>query len=259
MSYKQTFALLCIVFLTAPSFAQEGEVDPAIACFNSLAEKPSLSVLREKIALVDSRAQTLAMLSNDSKPKKTEREAISIWVVEVEKCIASSRPWHREHYPASMLSSIDKYFATMKLNAADLYAGKLSFGAFARDRAALTSKLDSELVEMGQAIREQQRQANAAVEFKSTQDKRQAALDAERKEEAEWTRRQQEQQFEQTMADAERTRRMNFIQNMNRNNAQSGYQVVQPPVMGRGSSCTSTVSGNVVSTNCRPNGLQVPW
>ena len=259
MRHKRTVILICGVLLSAVSFAQDGEVDPAIACFNSIMEKPALNVLRDKVALVDARAQTLAMLSEVGKPKKAEKEAISIWVIEIEKCTSSSRQWHQEHYPASMLSSIDKYFATMKLSAADLYAGKISFGAFARDRAALTSKLDSELVERGQTIREQQRQANEADELKNAQEKRQAVLEAARKEENERIQQQQKEQFERTMAEAERTRRMNFIQNMNRNNAQSGYQVIQPPVMGGGSNCTSTIAGNVVSTNCRPNGLQVPW
>ena len=259
MRLKRTFSQLCVAFVSTTSFAQGSVADPAIACLNSLLDKPALNAVRDKIALVDARAQTLSMLSNEAKPKKTEKEAISVWVLETEKCVSASRQWHQEHYPASMLSLIDTYFATMKLRAADLYAGKITFGAFARDRAAMTTKLDADLVEIGQTIREQERQANEAAEIKTVQEKRHTEMAEARREEIESARRQEEDKFNRTMAEAERARMMNYFQNMNRNNAQSGYQVVQPPIMGRGSNCTSTVMGNVVSTNCRPSGLQIPW
>ncbi|ARO88659.1 hypothetical protein EBAPG3_013255 [Nitrosospira lacus] len=144
------FKILIALALSSQVYASDD--DPSTECIKNLASAPDLSILKDKIALSDIREQTLEMLSNRKKPLLKEKKGISLWIVEAEKCMQDGEQWRELNYPAQLNARINTFVMDFKSLAASLYGDELSYGEFARKRAAITAVFQNDSTEIVQAL-----------------------------------------------------------------------------------------------------------
>lgn len=148
-----TVFILLSAYISACAGAQElSQQDPSLNCFASIPSLPGLQILKNKVALGVASLATLDMLSNDKKPTKTEKVAISLWIDQSEKCASLGNDWRSLNYPAIVISLSEQYIAFTKSLAADLYARKISYGKFAKSRINAEEKYKVNLTEAVQKI-----------------------------------------------------------------------------------------------------------
>jgi hypothetical protein len=170
---KNVVKTVLLLIFTIP-FANAEESDPSLPCFLELKDKQELQILKDKISLSDGRYQTLEMLSNPQKPTKQEKKSLQIWVDAIENCKLLGDQWRKKNYPISVNNILEQTSTQLKLLTADLYAGKISYGVFAKERAVKLAKLNNDLTEVVQKIQ---------AEIKAKQEQ-QAAVDEHRQQES---------------------------------------------------------------------------
>ena len=146
-----TICTLSMAFTIA--HADSSSTDPSKACFLSLSDNPDLSVLKDKIAISDVNSQTIEMLSNEKRPTVREKASLSKWVTETEKCKKLGDAWRQTNLPGSLVTIVDQYFLKLKLMTSDLYAGKINYGTYAKNRAELFSKTNGEMIKVNEQIK----------------------------------------------------------------------------------------------------------
>jgi len=115
--------------------------DPTEVCLNNLSNQKELQVLRGKIVL-GGESQSLEILSNTKKPNQLEKNALLSLDRLIDQCRSQGKDWRMKNYPSSLNSVIDStFFSNYKFLLADLYAGKFTFGDFARKRQELGTEL----------------------------------------------------------------------------------------------------------------------
>ena len=135
-------ALLCVGLICAIAAAQER--DPAQACLQSLAEHPALAPLKGKFPFYDYRSQSLSLLANDERPTDAEKQALERWAMEADRCHAQGEA-ARLRQPAGVSALLGQYALTRKALAADLFAGKITYGDFGRAMALAETRLSDDL------------------------------------------------------------------------------------------------------------------
>ncbi len=139
--------------------------NPGDECFKALADAPELQILQSK-APVSFRKQSFDMLTNEQKPTDIERTAIKTWGQRGEGCIALDAEY-RQRMPAKIAAIRQRGYADLLALIAELYSGNLTYGEFARRRAAVNSESKTQyervMVEINEA-RAQQRQQNQAIQ-----------------------------------------------------------------------------------------------
>lgn len=218
--------------------------DPSAACIQQLGGDERLQALFKKAPLDISKGQPLEVLANQSKATAKEKAALSILVSELDRCTELGADWRKQNYPASINGYGNSYQSFLRSAIADLYAGKLSFGDFAkaRDRefTELLNKVNNEVQQL-----QAQRAANARQQ-------EQAAATAEEQRKAEM-RRSFEQaearrhEAEQQAIRAEESRRQAAIQYL-QNQRQMRPIQVQPYQMPVPTTTNCNTFGN--QTNC---------
>ena len=138
-----TGALIASLGATALA-VQEARHDPGEACLAALAARPELAVLRGKFAFAEYRRQSLAMLANSDRPNAAEQTALSLWADAADSCLALGAAWRYSTLSPSSLALRNDFAQKRKALAADLYAGRLSYGEFAKAMASAEAALPSE-------------------------------------------------------------------------------------------------------------------
>jgi flagellar biosynthesis GTPase FlhF len=183
-------------------------------------------------------------LANQSKATAKEKTALSILVSELDRCTELGADWRKQNYPASINGYGNTYQSFLRSAMAELYAGKLTFGDFAKARDRELTELLNKVSQEVQQIqaqragekRQQEQAANAAEE------QRRAAV-RRSFEQAEAQRRYEEQQAMQ----ADESRRQAALQYLFNQRQAQPYQV-QPYQMPVPKTTNCSTYGN--QTNC---------
>lgn len=218
--------------------------DPSAACIQQLGGDERLQSLFKKAPLDISKGQSLEVLANQSKATPKEKTALSVLVSELDRCTDLGADWRKQNYPASINGYGNTYQSFLRSAMAELYAGKLTFGDFAKARdKALTELLNKVSIEVQQIQaqragekRQQEQEANVAEEQRRAAVRRSA-------DQAEAQRRYEEQQAMQ----AEESRRQAAMQYLLNQRQAQPYQV-QPYQMPVPRTTNCSTFGN--QTNC---------
>ncbi|MBT8582427.1 hypothetical protein G6653_06540 [Polynucleobacter paneuropaeus] len=144
--------------LFMPFFAFAQATDPSSAeCFSALESNSELQVLKGKVALGNVSGQTLEILANDKKPSPAEKSALAKWDSSRQPCIQQSLEWSHSHYAPNVAVILERLISQFKSNLVDLYAGKITYGQFAKARQANADNAKAEAVNLDQ----QNQNANA--------------------------------------------------------------------------------------------------
>ena len=183
MKFIRKIVLMGFV-LFAPLFAFAQAIDPSGECFNGLENNPELQAIKGKVALGTIDGQTLEMLASDKRPNSVEKNAISKWDTLRQPCNKVSQDWWNSRVPQNVAVIISKVQSEFKSLLADLYAGRITYGQFAKNRLAISEKAKVEAVnanQQNQMAQNQQAQIdrqNAQAEAQIQEQKRQAAINA---------------------------------------------------------------------------------
>ncbi len=244
--YKVIWALL-VLLSCGGALAQ----DPSAACVSELGEDARFLSLFKKAPLDISKGQPLEVLANPSKPTTKEKAVILILVSEIDRCTALGADWRKQNYPASINGYSNSYQSFLRSAIADLYAGKLSFGDFAkaRDRefTELLNKVNFEVQQLQARRAEDTRQQEQAAKVADEQRRAAAQRSAEQ---AEAQRRYSEQQAMQ----ADESRRQAALQYLLNQRQAQPYQMpvpVQPYQMPVPRTTNCTTYGNQMNCSTR--------
>ncbi len=124
---KQAVGFLLAAFLNASAISQT-----STECEQSILSDKRFAVLIGKVDLLNSANQTTAILANSKTPSAPEKAAISDWIEEIKRCSNPGIEYHRQRSP-EVGDIFEKAYLELYLSAADLYAGKITYGKFALD------------------------------------------------------------------------------------------------------------------------------
>ncbi|QWC97561.1 hypothetical protein G6729_03835 [Polynucleobacter paneuropaeus] len=142
---KLLTAFLALALFSSTSLVYAQESDPSQACFAGLNEKPDLQIIRSKVALSNPNNQTLVMINNRSKAKKYEKVAISQWNLDANECFNLGKSYREEHSTPLMVTAANEMHQNFEDAVQKLYIGKLSYGAFAKERAQSLARYNAML------------------------------------------------------------------------------------------------------------------
>jgi hypothetical protein len=218
-------AILCLLAITAPSFADnQVPANPSIECFAAMEGNPAFSSLKGKMML-GAGDTPLEILSNNAKPNKIEKVAISKFVSIGEKCNHLGDEWRSSYLPIEGQGLYDSYIVTAKENLADLYGRKITYGDYAKKRDAALAKFKTDIGALKMKLIAQQ---------KADQDKKDQ--EAQRQNAQQQAMQQQyELQQAQIAAQQEQAKRAAILQllsnqqQIQQQQQQNLYNVVRPP------------------------------
>lgn len=118
--------------------------DPTDSCFANLPAQKELQILKGKIDLA-SGPVSLETLSNNKKPTPNEKVAILAFDKTVEQCRELGKDWRIKNVPSTINEIVNSAFSDLKLLLAELYAGRSTYGDFAKNRQELINKLGSQI------------------------------------------------------------------------------------------------------------------
>lgn len=237
-----TASLACIAAEPGPEpklaciacIAREPEANPQIACLVALADKPELRVLKGKIQFGSPEGPTLEMMANTKRPTKAEKAAISSLVSQAEACIHEGDEWRKDHWPASVVALYEQHVAATKARTADLYAGQITYGDYAKASAAAVAQFKAEVgavVEKIKAEQEARRQAQQLQQDRQAQDLlRQQREQKERQDQRDLAIQQQNAQIAAQNEQARRAAALQIINNMNQRPLYLPPIQINPPV-----------------------------
>lgn len=216
-----------LLMLSSVALAGEGE-----SCFALSARNDAYAPLSKKLALVNPNMPTVEMLTNAAKPSKSEKKLIGLWLLELEECMKNNPDYSMSDQPPHIANLFNSQNLDFFATTSDLYAGKLTYGDYARARARSSSEFLSKLQEILQS--EQAKNDAAAA---------QKAAEAERKE---MLARQEYERYVQQQQAQENAKRQAALQYLA--NQPKPYQLPQPYQMPVPQRTNCTTFGNV--TNC---------
>ena len=230
---KKLFWILVVGCFCGGAIAQ----DPSAVCIQQLGGDERLQSLFKKAPLDISKGQPLEVMANQSKATAKEKAALSLLVSELDKCTELGADWRKQNYPPSINAYGSTYQSFLRAALADLYAGKLTFGDFAKVRDKEFTELRNKItfeVQQIQAQRDMEKRKQEQ-EARSAEDQRQANA-VRQAEQAEAQRRYAEQQAMQ----ADESRRQAALQLLLNQRQAQPYQVqpYQMPVP-RTTSCNT--------------------
>jgi len=180
ISIRKLAIFVLALFMPLITVYAQQAVDPSIACFSELEDKPDLQILKSKVALNDVRKQTLEMLSNNSRPTKAEKTALATWEAYVTECNKDSESFHKKYYAPKLNALSEEFFTNLKGLLADLYSGKITFGTFAKSRATMYTAFIAKITEVSEQIKAQNTEAQRRIdEFTNASAQQQAQQQAQ--------------------------------------------------------------------------------
>lgn len=151
------FALLSLMLTSGNVLAG----DPALTCIDDIQNNQNLQILQGKILLSGHTGElTLAMLLNSNIPTKEEQEALSLWVSERDKCMRLGEVWREKNLYPAQITIFNGFETDLLTLTADLYAGKITYGDFAKARASKYTEAERNWASVKQQISQQQQQLN---------------------------------------------------------------------------------------------------
>ncbi|AJP48030.1 hypothetical protein PG1C_05315 [Rugosibacter aromaticivorans] len=152
---KLMSALLTTLFLACTqSQALADSTNPVRECDARIKSKDELKILNGKIELIFSGSPTLEMMANYKVPNQKEKEAIALWIEEQKKCKQLGDEWFTSARP-EWVALIDRAYSDMFFLAADLYGGKINYGAFAKGQVKINDDLKISMASLKQQLRQQ--------------------------------------------------------------------------------------------------------
>lgn len=167
------FGLLLAFNVKAEVLAQPS-TDPTIGCIDQLRVDARFQSLFEKMPIDITKGQPLEVLASKSKVTTKEKNALSLFTAEGEKCFALGSEWRQKNYLPSVVNLLEKYRVDVLSVLADLYSGNLTFGATAKTRAKLLTEFNSNLsgiIRDTQALRETAEKQRLESEAKESEAK----------------------------------------------------------------------------------------
>ena len=252
MTRLRHYLPLLLLVISSYSLGEEVPQDPSGPCFAAIADKPELQILKGKV-VIGGGSPTLEMLASTKKPTKAEKVAISAWVATAEECMRMGESWRAQNYPASVNSMMGQRVVSAKALIADLYAGKISYGAYAKTWSADDAKYKVELNDLVQKLlaerkAQQEKQAQDDQRRQQDEQKRQQEL-ADRNQTIEQQNALIRAQTEQAQAQQETARRQQALQALQNMQRQQAIQQQQQIDIFR-----SGMSRPQVQTNCYTYG-----
>ena len=195
---KKIFLSFALAFTLSSALSQ----DPSIACVENLKSNSELQLLFKKMPVDVTKGQSLEVLSDDSKPSSSEKRLMVIFIESLDNCGSQGVEWRSANYPLSINNLTSKYQSDFKINAADLYGGKLTYGEFAKIRAKMMTEyianlqIEVDKIKQARLLHDQSEAKNAQSDFERDRQRLEAAKDrelqlsAQREAMAEETRRQ---------------------------------------------------------------------
>ena len=116
-------------------------------CYQSLEGQQSLLAIKNKVPLSGGRP-TLDMLANDTKPTKIERKAIADWEAALSQCNEHAKNWSNANLNPQVSQLLQNNFNALRSLIADLYAGKISYGKFLKDKQVSDSATSAQITEV---------------------------------------------------------------------------------------------------------------
>lgn len=242
----------------------------SLACLDRLYEDNRSKSLSGKLLIDTRKTASLELLANATKPTPKDKAAISYVVSEWERCVDIQAEPRRKTLRPEADQLISAYRLDLRNAFADLYAGKISYGDLARNRARLDldfnqklSNLISGLQAKELADARQAQEAEAQRRYAEAQNQQQRDAEQQRQQEARRQLQIQEAQLrlaqQQARQQAQLQQRNNFLQNLQLQQMLNPPQQAQPqqviiqqapaaPPPPR--QCTSTRFGSTVTTNC---------
>ncbi len=98
---KKTILLIATVFIANAVYADQTE-DPTVACVRAIEKKPEVQILKSKMTVISDRAPSLEMLSNNQKPNKAEKTALSALDGFLTECAELGKEWRQRSYQPQM-------------------------------------------------------------------------------------------------------------------------------------------------------------
>jgi hypothetical protein len=195
--------------------------DPSIACFDAMASNSSIAPLQGKVVLKVGAHPDLAMLSDDHRPTKRERDAINAWVAEGERCYDLGHDFRASAYPPVVSALIDESMHTLEALVAKLYSGKLTYAQFNEQRQSSDDAYREKIAQAVQAFQTEQSrdQANQQAQQASIEAQQRAAAAQESAVEA------QREAAEQARESERRALAMQMLSNM-----KPTYVAPPPPI-----------------------------
>lgn len=169
--------------------------NPGVECIAAIAASNEFDAIKGKMALGSVDDQTLEILANVKKPTKTEKAQIARWVARRQSCMDASLDWYRSYFGLEIAELVSSTFKANLSIIADLYAGKLTYGDCAKQRARVDAEARERLVAIIQRLTEkraaaiqQQQQQEAAIK------QQEASAEAQRQQQEAAFREQRRQQ-----------------------------------------------------------------
>lgn len=137
-------------------------------CMEKVAADPKLAPLAVKTSLGQVAKISTSMLADNSLPTAQEKELIAQWADSRDRCFVTYTSTLKEDLPPEAFAVAQVSVNKAKLLAADMNAGKMTFGQFNRLRISQNSETESGF--------EQVRQLYAARQDQENQQRRQVLL-----------------------------------------------------------------------------------
>lgn len=213
----QCMSMAAAVVGSSHAFAQE---DPSKACLSALQPDPKIQILNAKMPFDITNGQSLAVLSDPTKPNTKEKVALAYFATEADRCFGVGAEWRTEHYPVEVSSALTLFRVDVLSAMADLYGGKMTFGDYAKLRAKMLAdlkvKVDGVVAAKNAEREEQDRRQQEAAARKDEADRliqvQREAL-AQQQADAEQQRQIALQQAQQQQVDAKRRAILQMLQN----------------------------------------------
>ena len=179
---KKLVSISLTMFVSMVAVAQNA--DPSMECFNALENVSELQPLKGKVALGNINSQTIEILANDNKPNKSEKSALLKWDELRKPCVKQSMEWSNSNFAPNIAILIDRLRSQFQANLADLYAGKITYGQFAKARQANVDDLKAQAANINQQNQnsynqQQQRQQELNQQAQAQDDAQRRALAAQ--------------------------------------------------------------------------------
>jgi hypothetical protein len=120
-------------------------LNPAIVCLEGLVDAPQFAPIRTRVYLGVTGRQPAGMMAQGGRVTEAEKPPLLAWIKAHGACFVNSRIWVQSHYNRRVLSwaaGTEGHFQTL---AGDLYRGTITYGEFAKRRAALATDQKNEL------------------------------------------------------------------------------------------------------------------
>ena len=143
--------------------------DPSLGCYLAVGNMHQLAEIGKKTPLVSSRATTMEMFADGSKPTEEERRAISLWAKERADCTALGRSYRAQYATPAISSAFETGQLELIQAISRLYAGEWTYGQFNRERQQIASRNDAALQAAVQSAKQQAYSAQQAQSMENMQ------------------------------------------------------------------------------------------